>query len=227
MVLMFWFLLSMAQADSLPAPVDRPPDARWIGTVAVLGERRIPILGTVRFRTDSRVIADVWKKDGGWVLSQRTCQVHFARAAGAQVSLAEDAPAVMPPANPFFVPEGEGWKAAPWGSGWSDEDHDHDGFPGITFHVDATVCSGQLHVGSSAMSEASGAPSAEHTLEGEIKVDVVQRNLSSRGICMKLLPRVQRDTLYGRFAFVEVPLDTSCESVASFPDPEPEKAAGD
>ena len=112
----------------------------------MLGERKIPFLGTVRFRTDTNALADVWQTEDGWVLSQQTCGVRFARTAGAELSLAEHAPAAMPKAVMQYIAQDGVWAASPWASGWSDDDHDQDGEPGITVSVKAPVCGkGALH----------------------------------------------------------------------------------
>ncbi|MFT4622726.1 MAG: hypothetical protein ACI8PZ_001382 [Myxococcota bacterium] len=213
---------ALAVTPALPA---RAPDALWAGTVAVLGERKVPILGTVQFRTDTNALADVWRVDGGWLLSQRTCGVHFARTAGAQLHLAEHAPAAMPLSTIHFVASGDQWLAGPWPSGWNADDHDADGEAGITVNVKAPICGkGELHVESVATSAARGAPTTGVALAGDIKVRVIQTNHSAKGICLRLLPRETDETMIGRFAYRQVALGTTCEQVTTFPDPDPDAA---
>ena len=223
---MLTLLAIAALADTVATELpSRPPDERWVATVAVLGERKIPILGTVRFRTDTNALADVWRTEQGWLISQQTCGVRFAKTAGAVLTLAEHAPSAMPPAVMTFVQQDEVWSAGPWPSGWSESDHDGDGKPGITVNVKAPICGqGELHVESEATSVARGAPGDGTTLEGDILVRVIQTNHSAKGLCLKLLPTRTDETMLGRFAYQQVPVDTTCSTVTAFPDPQPEKA---
>jgi len=201
-----------------PAPVVE----KWIGTLAVLGSRKVPLLGKVEFRTDTQVLATATEEGPVWTVAQKTCRVNFPKVAGAKISLNETAPQVMPIAHFNWVPGEDEWHAGPWGSGWDENDHDGDGNPGITFHVQAPFCGGDIYVSSKASQTARGKPGKDDTVvEGVIDIHVEQNILGARGPCLTLMARDTKEWMRGQFAFVRVEDDATCDSVKvdRFPDP--------
>lgn len=194
----------------------------WAGTLAVLGNKKIPLLGKVEFRTDTHVIATATRNgDIGWTVTQNTCSVSFSKTMGAEVTLDNEAPSSMPSNTFDWVVDGDGNWSANWKSGWDDSDHDNDGHPGISFNVKAPFCGGSLYMGSAADQTATGRPTKERVVEGPFKIWVEQRILGTRGRCLNLMTRDESQWMAGRFAFVEVPSDASCDSIEPkiWPDP--------
>ncbi len=218
-----------AAEGGLPAPSNAPePEtqdaetARWIGTLAVLGEKKIPLLGKVKFRTDTHVIATATRNnDQGWTVTQSTCSVSFSKTMGAQVTLDNEAPSSMPTTSYDWSVDPDGNWNANWKSGWDDSDHDSDGHPGITFNVKAPFCGGAIYMGSAADQTATGRPTSARVVEGPFKIWVEQRILGAKGRCLNLMTRDEAQWMAGRFAFVDMPVETTCDSIAedAWPDP--------
>ncbi len=199
-----------------------PVTEKWIGTLAVLGSRKIPLLGTVEFRTDTHVLATATLEGPVWIVDQSTCSVVFKKVAGAKITLDETAPSKMPVSHfTWFHSDKEEWMAGPWASGWNEDDHDGDGHPGITMHVQAPFCGGDIYVGSKASQTARGKPGKGRVVEGSIDIHVEQNILGARGPCLRLMARDTKEWMRGKFAFVKVEDDATCDSIEEddFPDP--------
>jgi len=208
-------------ADPTPADPTPPVVEKWVGTLAVFGSRKVPLLGTVDFRTDTHVLATATREGPVWVVDQSTCRVNFKKVAGAKITLDETAPSKMPMAHFNWLPGEEEWMAGPWASGWNEDDHDKDGHPGITMHVAAPFCGGDLYVASKASQTARGKPGKGRVVEGTIDIHVEQNILGARGPCLTLMARDTKEWMRGQFAFVKVEDDATCASVDAdrFPDP--------
>ncbi len=206
-----WFNVALAA----PLP-DVGSSATWIGTQSVVGVRSIPLIGTVEFRTDSRVLATVSRTSEGRIeLVQRVCGIVFSRALGAEMHLDPTAPRAMAPTRLAFDRAADGsWLAGPWPSGWTADDHDHDGHPGITVRVKAPVCGGGLHVASTGTNHAT-APADPRS--GHIKVWVEQDILGSEGACLRIMARDRDEWLEGRYRYEDAPAASTCDTITEWP----------
>lgn len=199
-------LLSVA-AWSADGDLPEPPDETkattelWIGSLSVPGIRKVPLLGKVEFRTDTHLLAAVvWLDENRFRITQQTCQVKFPKSMGAQITMPDAASrAVQPASYDWSSDDNKQWTAGPWPSGWTEDDHDQDGFPGITFGVEAPFCGGDLYVSSAAEQTAKGRRLPDGDLQASIDVHVSQTILGARGPCLNLMARDTTDWMHGQF----------------------------
>lgn len=190
------------------------PDAVWAGRMAVFGQRKLPFIGTVEFRNDNYVLAEVVRgEDGTYRLAQRVCRVAFEKVAGAQASMDPTAPRAMPLAHPVFISKDDRLEAAAWVSGWDNSDHDGDGFPGIAVHVSAPLCGGSMHFSSDARSSAVAVPRDDGGIQGVATIRVAQYVQKIQGACLALVTKDVTQELLGHFSYVPVPAGTTCDTV--------------
>jgi hypothetical protein len=197
-----------SRLDALELP------ALWAGHQVTFGRREIPFKGEVETRMDSFVIARLERDGDLALLHQTACHVRFSKVAGVVVHM--DAQALPRTRTVFSVAED-----APHGAGeaslvgrsvvaWSSEDLDDDGHPGVTVHVQAPVCSGELYVSSRSKTKAT-ATVGPTRLEGRAKVHVKQRILGAEGACLSAVAKDTDEHQSGPFAYVPVPEGTTCE----------------
>jgi hypothetical protein len=190
----------------------------WIGTLAVVGTRSIPLLGTVEYRTDTHVLAEAIRTaDDRWTVTQYVCDLTFKKALGATVTLAPNATRAVPATRFDWVRGTDGNWSSVWLGGWNEADHDGDGRPGIRFAVAAPLCGGALHIASAARNEAHA--EGEGPLRGRLRVWTEQRILQSEGACLRVMARDRKEWLPGRYAFVAAAGATCDVPAAPWPDP--------
>jgi hypothetical protein len=184
----------------------------WAGHQVSYGEREIPFRGTVVTRVDSLVLARVKMEGSRLMISQVACAVRFDEVAGVRISMDADK---LPRARMNFElqADGETFVAKSLVS-WDDADIDGDGHPGMTIGVDAAACDGDLYVSNRSRTRAEGQfdPKA---FRGSAKVKVVQEVLGANGRCLGVVARDTDEVVSGPFAYVGVPLGTTCESLIS------------
>lgn len=204
--------VSQAADGSLPdkQPEVQPRHELWIGSLSVPGERKVPLLGKVEFRTDSHLLAVItWTDENHFRITQQTCQVKFPKSMGAQITMSDHASQRVPPASYEWSRDADKlWSAGPWPSGWDEKDHDGDAFPGITFEVAAPFCGGDLYVASSAQQTAQGRREPNGHLKATIDVHVEQTILGARGPCLNLMARDTTDWMHGHFLLHPLDADT-------------------
>ncbi len=187
-----------------------PPAAPLLaGYQEVEGAREVPVLGAVTTRSRTWFLAR-WLPDGDHrVLAMRTCGVEFDRVLGAKVELPSRALARLPVVRAPFRARADGsLVSAAWSSGWQD-DLDEDRRPGVSIHVDAPVCSGQVYVTSEARSSAVLFERGG-TFEGRLRVRVKQRVLGASNDCLRRVSEDSDEELSGRLRLVPVPGDATC-----------------
>lgn len=196
-------------ASSLVADMDLP--TLWAGHQVTFGKRDVPFKGEVETRMDSFVLARL-VRDGNLVeLHQTACHVRFSKVAGVVVHM--DSQALPETRMVFSVPDAasaeddvEGRSVVAWAS----EDLDDDGHPGVTVHVQAPVCSGELYVANRSKTKAT-ATLAPERLQGRAKVHVRQKILGAEGACLSAVAKDTDEHQSGPFAYVPVPEGTTCE----------------
>ena len=194
---------------------------QWAGRFVASGSRRVPIIGTITYRTETRTLATVEPSETGVRLQQRTCAVVFEKSAGATLAMNPRGPAGIPTFHLSFERQAQGWTAQPWASGWGPEDLDGDGSPGITIDVSAPLCGGSLMVASDALTTPSRIVDLGDGVMGDVQVWTEQTVLQARGLCLRLFTKSSAETLTGRFAYGVVPGEATCDDVdwQSLPDP--------
>lgn len=196
----------------LPATAGGGDAILWAGHQVMHGEIRVPLLGRVRTRSESFLLARVMRRDDGYEISQIACRVEIAPVLGARATLAPAAVQRLP-ATTFSLRMRDGRLHGPtWLSGWGEEDVEGDGQPGITVHVDAPLCDGELYVASSTRSTARG-HEEKIGARGELKVRSISRVLGTSGGCISAFAGDSREELRGTFAYVPVPAGATCESL--------------
>lgn len=189
---------------------------RWAGHQIVTGEQQAPVLGAIRTRTESFLLASAKRTATGWAIEQRACRVEIADVAGASVKMAR--PVELLPAARFTLEaKGAGLEAG-WFALWGREDVDGDGRPGATVIVDAPLCGGTLEVASRTGSFATARPDGEG-LTGTIRVRVEQWILGTDGACLGLVAKDTDERMAGTFAYAPVADGASCASLAAAPWP--------
>lgn len=191
-----------------------PKAELWAGYQVLTGEHSLGILGSVKTRSDSFVLAHVEHTAEGLRVTQWACDVVMAKAAGTATSMLPGAALKLPVTRfeMLLQPDGS-YQAKPWVSGWDATDHDGDGSPGVTINVDAPMCGGRIFVASAAHSEAT-AQRVENGMQGDIAVRASQKILGASNVCLGMAAGDSEDELVGKFAYVPVPSNTTCASFA-------------
>jgi len=209
-------LLSLATLCALPLFTDplttmatQSVDGQvWAGHQVSFGKRDVPFKGEVQTRTDTWTIARVSHDDDKIILSQEACTVIIRPVAGVRVRM--DARA-LPPNEFGFSSNGVELKGTSEVS-WSREDVDDDGHPGMTVHVDSSVCSGDLYVANRSRTRARADFSGE-ALRGTARVTVDQEILGAKGACLSVVASDTHEVLTGPFAYAPVEPTTTCRSL--------------
>lgn len=190
------------------------PPTLWAGHQFVAGKKPIPVLGKLKTRTDTWLLAEVHTTRDGFRLEQRVCKVDFASVLGVTVSFAQkDVIWDLPRATIAFRPGPRKLLVAqPWRVGWKRQDIDRDGHPGVRIRVDAPLCGGFLDVASDTLSVARGEKRGQ-VFVGQIGVRVKQHILGVSGKCLSLVSSDATEQMTGHFAYVPVPPGTTCNSL--------------
>jgi hypothetical protein len=198
-------------------PSDDPRDAPelptlWAGHQVTFGKRDVPFKGEVETRMDSFVLARLDRRGDIIELEQTACHVRFAKVAGVMVHMNVQA---LPRTRMVFAAAATaedltGRSVVAWGS----EDLDEDGHPGVTVHVQAPVCSGELYVSNRSKTKATATLEPER-LQGRASVHVEQRILGAEGACLSAVAKDTDEHQRGPFAYVPVPEGTTCETLLS------------
>ena len=182
----------------------------WAGHQVTFGRREIAFKGEVETRMDSFVLARLRRLDGGVLeLTQTACHVRFSKVAGVMVHMDAEA---LPRTRMLLAPDDEGELRGRSLVAWADEDVDDDGHPGMTVHVRAPVCSGDLYVTNRSTTKASATLSGTE-LRGRARVQVRQEILGAEGACLGAVAKTTDEQVTGPFAYVPVPEGTTCETL--------------
>jgi hypothetical protein len=175
-------------------------------------------MGTKETRSDSYLLAKVKRVNGGIEMEQLACKVTFKEIAGVKVSIPTDALLKLPPAKISFAPDGDGLRASPWHVGWDSEDIDEDGTPGLSVVVDASICSGKLHIASAARS-AAVARKTDDAIMGKISVEVKQTVLGADNVCLRMFSSDTVEHQTGAFVYRRVDSGATCVALLKAPWP--------
>lgn len=184
--------------------------AVWAGHQVTLGTRKVPIKGLIRTRMDSFVLARLERNGSLLELKQSACDVRFSGVAGVDVSM--DGTALPQTLTVFATAEGSDELAGRSVVAWSSDDIDDDGNPGITIHVDAPICSGDLYVANHSRTTLT-ATLTPSRLEGDADIRVKQQILGAKGACLSAVAKNTDEKQFGPFAYVPVSADATCESL--------------
>lgn len=196
-------------ADPLATMASQSVDGQvWAGHQVSFGKRDVPFRGEVRTRTDTWTIARVTHVGDKITLTQDACMVVIKPVAGVKVRM--DARAL--PANEFgFSSNGVDLKGSSEVS-WAREDVDGDGHPGMTVHVDSSVCSGDLYVANRSRTSARAELSGD-ALRGTARITVDQEILGAKGACLSVVASDTHEVVSGPFAYAPVEATATCRSL--------------
>jgi hypothetical protein len=218
----FWggiagFFLVFSPCASGGEAVSEAPEAKgpelWAGHQVTLGETKVPFIGRVKTKTESYVLAKVTRRGGRIFLDQEACAVSFAKVAGVRVEMSPRTLRSIPRARIEFDKKDGQWRAKPWVVGWTVDDLDKDGQPGVSIDVKSALCSGALHIQSTSHSSAVGKQQGEG-LAGDIFVRTEQVMLGADSACLRLFSKDTIDQQKGHFAYRKVQNDATCKSLA-------------
>lgn len=180
----------------------------WAGHQVTRGRRDIPFKGKVTTRTDTWLLARVHRDGDAITLTQEACAVAFKPVGGVKVRM--DARSL--PANEVeFTPNGVDLKGSSLVS-WKREDVDGDGHPGMTVHVDSSVCSGELYVSNRSRTRARAIADGG-ALRGKALVTVDQEVLGAKGACLSMVASDTHELVSGPFAYTPVDRGATCSAL--------------
>lgn len=204
--------LASTPAWAGPGDLDGPEPQAWLGHSRVGSVRQLPILGALRTRTDTWVLARVIQDGDRLLIEQIPCAMEIKPVAGVRVGMTEAAVRALPSASFVLQAEGEAWTGLPWTSGWGEEDLDQDGEPGVSVQVRSALCGGELAVASQTLSTAQARFDGEE-LSGSLQVEVQQRILGAHGACLRAVAQDSVDRMQGSFRYAPAPPGARCEDL--------------
>ena len=192
----------------------------WAGHQVLLGKRKVPLYGEKDTHTENYVIAEVTRTPSRIDIRQRLCRFDFHPIKGVQPSMKQETIARLPTSNIELEQKPDGsLSAAPWTTGWGDEDIDGDGFPGATISISGTSCSGEVHVSNQSVTTLASGHITPDGAAGEISVRLKQKVLSAKGFCLKLMAGDSDETQNGWFTYRRIDPGSTCQSLAGKPWP--------
>ncbi|MCB9778314.1 MAG: hypothetical protein H6742_07105 [Alphaproteobacteria bacterium] len=204
----------------LALPGTAQADGLYLGHTAVEGSRTMAVVGELRTRTDTWVLARIEDRGDHVLVHQTACAMAVRPVAGVRVGMDDDAVRALP-ASTFRLDRAADGSlvGAPWQTGWGADDLDGDGAPGVSVRVRAPLCGGTLHVASQTTSQAR-ATLDDRGLRGRLQVEVGQEILGADGPCLKVAAKDTVEQLAGPFAYVPAPAGATCDSVdrSAWPD---------
>ncbi len=181
----------------------------WAGHQVVRGERKVPMIGTLKTKIDTYLVAEVVRDGDELRMTQRACGLRFAKVAGVSIWLNASK---LPTTKIRLNAGADGELSGSGRTSWSDEDLDGDGKPGMTVRVEAPLCSGRIYVANDTKTRMKGSQSGEK-LEGRVTVDIGQEVLGAETRCLSAMAKSTQEKNTGRFRFVKVDQGATCNDL--------------
>jgi hypothetical protein len=192
----------------------------WAGHQIVDGRTRVPFLGTLQTRVETFVLAQITPTEDSLTLKQFACKTAIKKVAGVMVTIPQKALRGMPAAIVRFRRIDDAWLAPAWRVGWSSEDIDGDGHPGMSVEVKAPLCKGRLYVANQTFSSAKAWwLKDKEAMSGALRVRVQQTILGSDSLCLRLFSKDSREEQSGVFAYRRVKPGSTCDGLLQGPWP--------
>jgi hypothetical protein len=213
--------LALALGASPPrasgAAPDGPPVARtelWAGRYVFETEERLPVVGTVKMRSERLVLATVVDVGHAIELVERPCSIRLAPVAGVTLTTRDENARTLPAVKLRYLRRGAEWHATPWRTFVG-----RDG-PPLEVEVRAPLCGTKLQVASEtrASARAQDRRDGRRGLEGLVRARALQRIQDSSGACLGAREHRTDQRLTGRFTFVAVDPTTTCASLGTWPE---------
>jgi hypothetical protein len=194
----------------------------WAGHEVLNGKRKIPLYGEKETHTENYVIAEVHRTPSRIDIYQRLCRIDIRPIKGVTPTMKPETVLHLPKAHIVLDEKADGsLSAAPWTTGWANEDIDADGSPGATVQISGTSCSGDIFVSSQTTTALLGGHASDDGASGTISVRLKQKILGAHGLCLKLMAGDSDETQTGSFVYRRVAPGTTCTSLAGKPWPTP------
>jgi hypothetical protein len=218
MIQLVLFLAALASSHA-EARVE-PRMEVWAGHEVLNGKRKIPLYGEKETHTENYVIAEVHRTPTRIDIYQKLCRIDIRPIKGVTPTMKPETVLRLPKSHIVLDEKADGsLTAAPWTTGWADEDIDADGSPGATVQISGTSCSGDIFVSSQTTTSLLAGHASEDGASGTIAVRLKQKILGAHGLCLKLMAGDSDETQTGSFSYRRVPPGTTCASLAGKPWP--------
>ena len=210
-------LPAILQADSTNAPQptsDPVVQETWLGHQVVQTSREIMVIGKIKTQVDAFVLAKVKRTNNRIEIKQEVCALQFSENFGVTVSMSSETVSKLPAAAMVFQkqPSSSKFVAKPWEVVWDERDLEGDKEPGATVHVDAGVCSGEIYVGSSTRSIATG-ELTQTGFSAHVNVDMEQTIFGASNWCLSVAVTDSIEHQKGFLSYKVVPKETTCQSL--------------
>jgi hypothetical protein len=174
------------------------------------------------------MLAEITRTEDSLTLKQFACKTAIKKVAGVSVTIPQKALRGMPAAIVRFRRLEDAWLAPFWRVGWSNEDIDGDGQPGMSIEVNAPLCNGRLYVANQTFTNAKAWSMAKEAMNGALRLRVQQTILGSDRLCLRLFSKNSREEQWGVFAYRQVKPGSTCDGLLKRPWPVvAPKAAGE
>lgn len=184
----------------------------WAGHQVVFGTRDVPVLGTLKTRMDTYMIARVRRSKAEIQIDERACKVDYVDVGGVKIYVD---PAGLPDSRVVFENvEGTPHYTMSGTVNWGAEDVDKDGKPGMRVYVDAPVCSGNVHVSNKTTTIARAFGDDKGTpIRGEVTISTHQQILDAEGKCLSAMAKDTYERSKGKFRYTKVKANSTCRSL--------------
>lgn len=184
----------------------------WAKHQVVYGTREVPVLGTLKTRMDTYVIARVRRTEDEIQIDERACKVKYSDVGGVKVYV--DANALPDSRVVYERVEGTPHYTMEGIINWGEEDIDEDGEPGLRVYVDAPVCSGNLHVTNKTTTNARGFGDDKGTpIYGEVTLSISQKILGAESRCLSGMAKDSWERSKGKFRYTKIKANETCRSL--------------
>ena len=215
---LLFYAATLLAADQAPDKEETRVEA-WAGHQVLRGKRYVTFYVYQESYTENFLIAEIHRTKDRIDVKQKLCRTEVLPIKGVAASMKTETVLRLPKARASFAVDGDGaLTAAPWSTGWGNEDLDGDGFPGATVHI-AGKCAGQVYVSNRSTTTLRSGRATEDGMAGEIDVLVEQKVLGASGFCLKLVAGDSDEKQTGTFAFRRVPVGVTCRNLADRPWP--------
>ena len=179
----------------------------------VWGSVSVPLRGDLDIRTDTWMIAQMRVgADGSVRWTQRDCKVSMSPMMGIKTAFGAGAVPLLPPTNASLKPTLHNKLHGQWRSTWTQSDHDQDGFPGVSVHVDMPLCGGSVYITMTSHTKASASWVGDELI-GEVDLSMERRMLGASNWCLRLGPNREDQTMTGVFLFQPFAHVSNCAEV--------------
>ena len=193
------------------------PTEQWAGHQIMWGGTRLPLLGELETRTETRLLAEVTRDGNTLELTVRPCSIDILPVAGVKSRMSKGTTVHVPPSHYTLTYDEKAREyVGIWDDAWTEADLDKDGHPGVTIHIDMPLCGGDVYMAavSRTLARASRFGSG---IVAELEVEVAQRVLGTSNPCLDLFTTDNKQKMRGNLSYVAVPEKMTCREGGAWP----------